>query len=141
MPGRVFQLKVPAEAGCLKAVRAFVTAMLGERLGDDADRLVLALDEACSNVVRHRSEALGCRDIEVTVELTQDLFRCRIGAFCAERDVPKVHPRGLADARPGGIGTQLISRIMDRIDYEPDPDRPGAMSLVLEKRLPPAPGS
>ncbi len=136
MTDRVFQLKVPADAGCLKAVRAFVTAMLAERLGDDADKVVLALDEACANVVRHRSEALGCHDLELTLELTDRAFRCRLSAFCAAGDLPKIHPRDAWDDRPGGLGTQLIARIMDRIEYEPDPDRPGAMALVLEKRLP-----
>lgn len=135
MAARVFQFKVPAEADCLSAVRAFVHEMLGARLGETADRLVLALDEAFANVIRHRSEALGCRDIEATLELTETLFRCRISAFCAARDVARIRPREQPADEPGGLGTLLIGRIMDRVDYEPDPDRPGAMTLILEKQL------
>ncbi|MCC6671589.1 MAG: ATP-binding protein [Planctomycetes bacterium] len=136
MSPRVYQLKVPAEAGCLKAVRAFVASILESALGAEGQMVVLALDEACANIVKHRTPRVGCEDIEVRVEVEPELVRFRIGAFCAQEDLPRIRPRDLAELRPGGLGTHFIGQIMDRIEYEAEPDRPGAMALVLEKRVP-----
>jgi sigma-B regulation protein RsbU (phosphoserine phosphatase) len=136
MQKRVFHVRVPAEAACLRTVRAFVGAALEEALGEEeAASVVLALDEACSNIVKHRARIRGRDEIDVRMEVEPAAVRFRIGCFCAQQDVPRIRPRDLADLRPGGVGTRLIGQIMDRIEYEPDPTTPGLMVLVLEKRL------
>ncbi len=135
MTQRVYHVRVPAHASSLRAVRAFVEVLLEEPLGEAAAMVVLALDEACANVVEHRTKRIGRDDIEIQVELTPELLRFRIGCFCIKDDVPRIKPRYLAELRPGGLGTHFIGQIMDHIDYEPDRTRPGAMMLVLEKRL------
>lgn len=131
-----YEIRVPAEARCLRAVRAFVAAALPDRLGETVDRIVLALDEACANIIRHRNARMGCNDIELHLELDDGSFRCRISSFCANDDVAHIRPRDEDDPRCGGLGTRFIAQIMDRVEYEPDPHRPGAMTLLLEKALP-----
>ena len=132
---RVFEVRVPAEPASLHTVRAFVADLLQEAAAGDCDNLVLAVNEACANIVKHRARVRGHDEIELRVELEPDRVRFRFACFCAQRDVPHIRPRELADTRPGGVGTRLIGEIMDRIDYEPDPQVPGLMTLVLEKRL------
>lgn len=141
MGSRVFQLRVPAEAASLTCLRSFVAAALDAQPDAFVDCVVLAVDEACANVVRHRHPGLGCSEIDLTIELTDDRFCCRIGSFCAARDLPAIRPRVEPKTEPGGLGTHFITCLMDRVDYVPDPDRPGALLLVLEKRLPEAPRS
>jgi phosphoserine phosphatase RsbU/P len=136
MNKRVFHVRVPAEAACLRTVRAFVgSALQGSLEEDEAASVVLALDEACANIVRHRARIRGRDEIDVRMEVEPGCVRFRIGCFCAQQDVPRIRPRDLADLRPGGVGTRLIGQIMDRIEYEPDPTTPGLMVLVLEKHL------
>lgn len=135
MPQRVFQVRVPAEPSSLHAVRAFVTRILEDVWGDDTANVVLAVDEACGNIVKHRARIRGRDEIDLRVELDPGCVRFRFACFCVQRDLPRIKPRDIADQRPGGIGTRLIGEIMDRIDYEPDPQAPGQMTLVLEKRL------
>jgi sigma-B regulation protein RsbU (phosphoserine phosphatase) len=137
MSSRTFHIQVPAEAVWLRTVRAFATSVLEEAFGDCTTSLVLALDEACANVVKHRTPVPGHDDIDVRIELDAVLARFRIGCFCSKRDLPRIRPRDVDDARPGGLGTHLICRIMDRVDYVPDTSAPGRMVLVLEKRLQP----
>jgi anti-sigma regulatory factor (Ser/Thr protein kinase) len=136
MGARIYELRVPAEAGCLQPVRDFLTSMLEGVLRDATPMAVLAVGEACTNVVAHRTPRLGRNDIELRVEVHPDLVRFRLGAFCTAADVPAIRPRDLADLRPGGLGTHFIAEIMDRVDYEPEAEPPGAMALVMEKRLP-----
>jgi sigma-B regulation protein RsbU (phosphoserine phosphatase) len=134
MGARVFRLQVPAEAKSLGCLRSFLAAALEALPHAFVDCVVLAVDEACANVVRHRRSDLGCREIDLTVEVTDDRIRCRIGSFCTRDDLPAIRPR--AASGEGGLGTHLIGCVMDRVDYEPDPARPGALVLVLEKHLP-----
>jgi len=135
MQPRVYQVRVPSLASSLAVVRAFAEALLAEPLGEQAAMVILALDEACANVVKHRTPRPGDDDIDVAVELTGDVVRFRIACFCHRDDVARIKPRDLADLRPGGLGTHFIARIMDRVAYEPDPAWPDGMRLVLEKRL------
>jgi anti-sigma regulatory factor (Ser/Thr protein kinase) len=137
MVNRVLAVSVPANAENLSAIRAFFDAALRPRFGAETDRLVLALDEACSNVVRHRSPAVACSTLDVEAEFLDAAVRFRIGSFCSREDLARIKPRDLADVRPGGLGTHFIERIMDRISYEEEPGRPGCLALVLEKAIPP----
>jgi anti-sigma regulatory factor (Ser/Thr protein kinase) len=128
-----FQLSVPAEASHLKEVRAFFLPRLREHFGDEADMLVLALDEACSNILKHQEKksAGECLTVDATIDAKHVRFRVR--NFCCREDVPKIRPRDLKCVRPGGLGTHFIHEIMDRVEFEPDPGAPGRLSLVLEK--------
>ena len=103
--------------------------------GDEAERIVLAVDEACSNVVKYRSAAIDPGAIDVTVKIDGQRVWVRIGRFCRAGDVDKIKPRDLADIRPGGLGTALIAGVMDRVEFEPEPDHAGCMALVLERRI------
>lgn len=136
MTARVFQMKAPAEASSLASLRSFVAGSLAGCPQGVVECVVLAVDEACSNVVRHRRPELGCRDIELTVEISDDRLRCRIGSFCAAGDLPRILSRATSTHDAGGRGTHFIACLMDRVDYLPDAARPGALVLVLEKLLP-----
>lgn len=136
MPDRAFGVTVPADSRYLKVIRAFFKPVMDERFGEEAGKLILALDESCSNVVKHRSGALDGGLIHVRLEVLADRIRFRIGDFCGTDDVDKIKPRDLEDVRPGGLGTHFVSEIMDKVGFEPESDRPGRMALVMEKSIP-----
>jgi sigma-B regulation protein RsbU (phosphoserine phosphatase) len=138
VPRRAFEIRLPAEPASLRVVRAFVHGILEDVLGDDVADVVLAVDEACANIIQHRARIEGRDDIDLRVEVEPTCVRFLVACFCIKRDLPRIRPRDLADQRPGGIGTRLIGEIMDRIDYEPCPEVPGTMTLVLEKQLGPS---
>ena len=131
-----FAVSVPAEASHLKAVRAFFQPVLRDYFGDETDMLVLALDESCSNILKHQEKksAGDCLTVHATLDVERVRFRVR--NFCWKEDVPKIKPRDLKCVRPGGLGTHFIHEIMDRVEFEPDPESPGRLSLVLEKSRP-----
>ncbi|MCH6550710.1 MAG: ATP-binding protein [Planctomycetes bacterium] len=133
-----FAVTVPANARYLKVVRAFLEPVVKDLFGEgeEVEMLILALDESCSNIVKHRRDALENDLIHVRVEVRPDRIRFRIGDFCGTEDVPKIKPRDLKDLRPGGLGTHFITTIMDRVQFEPEPGQPGRLALVLEKALP-----
>ena len=135
MAKRSFDVAVPAETGSLKTLRAFFASVLEGCGCAEAEPIVLALDEACANLIKHRCATIEDGRIRVSAELDEGAVRFRVGRFCASGDIGKIKPRDLADIRPGGLGTSFIAQIMDRVDYEEEPGQPGCMALVLEKRV------
>lgn len=136
MSTREFSVRVPAVSCYLRSLRAFFQSVLAQTFGDETDMIVLALDESCSNVLKYRPHESGEACLQVKAELERDVVRFRIENFCRCEDVPKIKPRDLAAVRPGGLGTHFVKRIMDKVEFEPESDRPGHMALVLEKALP-----
>ncbi len=134
-------ITVPAEAEALRDVRHFLAPLLKEAIPHEADRLVLAVDECCSNVVRHRSDAISDGQIHLKLEVDDRAIRIFIESFCFASQVDNIRPRDVEDHRPGGLGTHFVSQIADRIDYIPSPRHPGSVTLVIEKSLAPAPRS
>lgn len=111
----------------LNAVRSLVRGYLTTVgiTGDRADAIVLAVDEACANSIRHSYG--GCCDRRVylglrresdwlAIELSDDgvpldLERCRKQEFQPASDTQTV--------QPGGLGVQLMHRIFDEVVFEP----------------------
>lgn len=102
-------------------------------VGPDAvDDLLLALTEACANVVQH---AAVDDDYEVQVELRQAV--CRISVLDhgpgLDVDAPSTPEGSLLE---GGRGLMLMRDRVDDVRSERGPD--GRHRVVLEKLLPPA---
>lgn len=82
-----------------------------------ADNIVLAVNEACMNVVQHA--APGSQGTQITLELLRQgatlIFHVLDNA--APVDVNSVEPRDLADVRPGGLGVHFMREIMDQVEF------------------------
>jgi anti-sigma regulatory factor (Ser/Thr protein kinase) len=137
MKDRTFFVSVPADSRFLRAIRSFFQPLLTEVFGDATSQmLILAVDEACSNMIKHAGDDPADRRIEVHGQLGDDGVRFSLPGYCCKHDVPKIKPRDLTTPEPGGLGTHFISRIMDRVQYEPDPGPNDGVALVMEKALP-----
>ena len=133
--GADFVLTVPSKPRYLKAIRSFFRAALAaEDCGEQVQHLVLALDESCSNAMKYRSTHSAAPDrVQIEARVRTGSVRFEISDFCRPEDVPNIKPRDLDDIRPGGLGTFLIAKIMDRVRFELDEKYPGRMALVMEK--------
>ncbi|MBL6931361.1 MAG: SpoIIE family protein phosphatase [Rhodospirillales bacterium] len=132
----VFHLNFPSQPDRLKLVRSavFDTVMLcgcSESVGRD---IVIAVDEACQNVIRHAYK--GARDGQVILDIARagDNIVLSLRDFAEPVDVSKIKPRDLDDLRPGGLGTHFIREVMDDVDYLPPPDGEGNL-LRMVKRI------
>ena len=89
--------------------------------------IVLAVDEACQNIIRHAYQGAD-GDIVVQVAAESDRLVVRLIDFAPPVDVARICPRPLDELRPGGLGTHLMRTVMDGIDFLPPP--PGAGNLL-----------
>lgn len=134
--GVLVDLTVPARAARLQAIRVTVDWAAGEAgFGQIArDSLVLAVDEACQNVVRHGYGGDCDAPLRVRAELRGDAFVVWVLDAAPPVDPARIRPRALDDPRPGGLGSRLMREVLDEIVYEETGAEKGNI-LRLAKRL------
>ncbi|MFQ5764156.1 MAG: ATP-binding protein, partial [Rhodospirillales bacterium] len=129
-------LRVPSQPDRLKLIRnAVAEAARFCGCEDDLSRdIVIAVDEACQNVIRHAYG--GAADGEIALEIRRegDELIILLRDFAETIDTDKVRPRDLGDLRPGGLGTHFMREVMDDVRFMPPPADGGNL-LRMVKRL------
>jgi len=90
------------------------------RVGCDkrtADDLVLAVNEACMNIIQHAYQGDSEGEIILKVIERGTELEFLLEDFARPVDPDTIKPRELCDLRPNGLGTHFIRCIMDRYDY------------------------
>ena len=133
-PTPAFEGRFQAQASSLREIRGAVHSTC-EDLGVAeacAHDVVLAVDEACQNIIRH---AYSGESGEILVRIARkdaDLVINLID-FAPEIDPASIRPRDLDDVKPGGLGTHLIAEIMDRVEFVDAPPDCGNMLLMVKR--------
>lgn len=133
-------IRVPATTEHLTEIRDFVRAKIGalDFTEFEVNGIVLAVDEACANLILHAYHDDPTQVIEVHVGATDDVARVRIMDTAPPFDPSKAElpdmRQYLTERRHGGLGILIMSRVMDEIKYEPSHGPSGANMLTLTKR-------
>lgn len=127
-------LTVPSHPRYLYVIRSAlyplaVEAGFGKK---GARQIVLAVDEACSNIIKHAYAGAPDKTITVTVTDGAEQFTIRLRDFGKKADSAAIVPRDLSDVRPGGLGTHFINQVFDAVQY--DTSHAQGTELILEKR-------
>ncbi len=131
------RISIPAVLSELSTLRNEVSGFLGESLDDtDIGRVVLAIDEAVSNIITHGYNSDETKRIEIDMESAPDSFKFIITDTAPEYnpleseppDIDKYHDEGLNS----GLGVDLIRRIME-VRYEKNPEGGNRLILIKEK--------
>lgn len=96
-----------------------------------AELLILAVDEACTNIIRY-AYAHECRPIRLQMERLRGRVRFILRDYGKTCDPAKINSRALEDIRPGGVGVHIIKQAFDHVTYSP---QPRGTRLILEKQL------
>jgi anti-sigma regulatory factor (Ser/Thr protein kinase) len=127
-------LTVPSHPKYLYVVRSALYPILVEAgFGrKDARKIILAVDEACSNIIRHAYEGDPTKTITMTTTDDADHFTVRLRDYGRKADTAKIAPRNLEDVRPGGLGTHFMGAAFDVVTYDTNQEQ-GTL-LTLEKK-------
>jgi sigma-B regulation protein RsbU (phosphoserine phosphatase) len=130
-------LETEAIPTCLKRVRELVQAA-AEAAGATPQEVmdaVLAVDEACQNIVRHAyPDAPGPRPLALEIRRNPDTIVFILRDAGVPIDLDAIPSRPPDELRPGGRGLYLIRAVMDRIEHSRDAGGRGN-ELRLTKRL------
>ncbi len=108
----------------LPIVRAALEKLC-EKMGFDAEavgQVVLAADEALTNIIRHAY--CGEEGRQIDIELTPQYdgagprLRIAIRDYGQHVDPSRIRSRDLGDVRPGGLGVHIMTQCMDQMEYQ-----------------------
>lgn len=132
----LLRYRFAARPEALAGMRAELKRRLTEVRISEAEigKLVLAVDEASTNIIRHAYGPCAPGEIELCVTRVRGQLRFRLRDFAPPVKPDCIHPRDLSECRPGGLGINLIDNIMDRWRLRALKRRCGNV-LIMLKRL------
>jgi len=89
-----------------------------------------AVDEACSNVIKHAYAGDPNKQIGITLTISPEAFEVIIEDSGVKADVASIKGRRLDDVRPGGIGVHLIKRACDIVEFDEKKKKGNRLRLV-----------
>jgi anti-sigma regulatory factor (Ser/Thr protein kinase) len=100
--------------------------------------VVLAIDEACTNAIRHAYEGRSDGSVELTLEAAPDYLEFQVsdqGLPCpAERaEKREMAPPDPDQLTPGGLGIQLIHNVFDEVDFCQGEDGGNCVTMRLKR--------
>lgn len=113
-------LSVPSDPRYLRVVRDFLSSLLDESGFDPRDRMgvVLAVNEAYANVIRHCYRGDTTQRVDLTVVMVPQMLTIEMRDYGDPMDLACLEPRDPDDSRPGGFGTHLMRATMDEVTYD-----------------------
>jgi len=139
-PNKPIRLTIFSTPCCLPVVRAALEKMC-EMVGLDsrsAGGVVLSVDEALTNVIRHAYGGAWDKPIEIELSVIGDSapagLRVCLRDYGRAVDPSQIRSRDLSDVRPGGLGVHIMQQCMDCVEYRPAEG--GGTILTMVKRIP-----
>ncbi len=120
----------------LIAVREFVSDA-ARQFGfsdEDVSKIALAVDEACTNIIKHAYKYDPNRSITITVQGEKTAFQVIITDTGTQFNPESVHAPDMREYmqhyRRGGLGIYLMKSLMDKIEYHMEPGKPNEVRLT-----------
>lgn len=125
---------MPSDPRYLPVVRGAI-GPLATAIGWDESEccaITLAVDEALANIIRHAYHGRADGLIELECRESADGLEITLLDKGDAPDRSKICARELGCDQPGGLGTHIIKKVMDRVSYEASAE---GNRFVASKRL------
>ena len=135
-----YNLKIAGITENLEIVREFIhkLALKAGFEEETAGQIELAVDEACTNVIRHAYKYDRRRKIDIKVMLDNEKIQISIsdtGKGFNPEQLPKPDLRAYVESsKRGGLGIHLMRSLMDKVDFRIDPSKRNTVTLIKYKK-------
>ena len=132
-----FILKIPTHSTNLKIIRDFISDIAGKAGFTDEVKfdIALAVDEACTNVIKHAYRGGVGREITINVRYDSEKIVIAVSDSGNGFDTSSVDNfdigAKLKKMERGGLGIHLIKETMDEVEFKSDPKAEN--SVVMTK--------
>ncbi|MBP8975499.1 MAG: ATP-binding protein [Bacteroidetes bacterium] len=129
------KLRIMSRTENLRSVRNFVAAKarqfgFGE---DEVQNIILAVDEACTNIIKHGYNGNPDKSIDIMIDASSNVFEVRIYDTGRTFDPSAVKPpaiqKHMKHHERGGYGLFLMKNLMDEVEFVFRPDVPNELRL------------
>jgi len=129
-------LHILSETEKLDLVRHFIHEA-ARRFGFDEEsssKIMLAVDEACTNVIKHSYRNAPTKGIDIDIVTNEKRFEIVITHEGTPFDPDSIKTpdmkKYLSQFRRGGLGIHLMRSLMDKVEYRTSKDRRSEVHLV-----------
>ena len=128
------KVEFSSHTGNLAPMRRFVRQFLDTYPFSERERMlmVLGIDEACTNVIRHAYHLRDDQLICLSLEGFRHCIRMRLRDYGKQTEAHAMKGRSHDLIRPGGLGLHLIRTAFDKVDYSL---KARGTELVMTKNL------
>ncbi len=134
-----YELQIKSTTENLSLIRDFIQETASMKGVHQAiiDKIILAVDEASTNIIKHAYHSKPDGDIIIQLEFTHD--KCRIilidfGEGFNPSQIPQPNmPLYFEQRKVGGLGLHLIRTLMDYVEYHTD--KGGFNQLTIAKKI------
>ena len=128
------KLEFTSHTANLALMRNFLRKFLSRHPFSEKQRtlMVLGVDEACTNVIRHAYDLRDDQPIALSVEALSTCVRMRLRDYGEQTPADQMRGRADNQVKAGGLGLHLIRNAFDKVDYIL---KPRGTELVLTKNL------
>lgn len=131
-----YRMMTPSKSVNLELLRDFV-GKLARRAGfaeDYVNKIQLATDEACTNVVKHAYKGIPTGPIILEIVLNSEKFQVTVSdkgvGFDMEKFTRPDMVEYLNQFKKGGLGIHLIQTLMDKVTFAVNPFHKNSVKMV-----------
>ena len=113
------KIEFSSHTGNLALMRKWVRNFLDTYPLSDKERtlMVLGVDEACTNIIRHAYQLRDDQLIALSLEGLRKCVRMRLRDYGEQATKKQMRGRTHDVVKPGGLGLYLMRNAFDRVDY------------------------
>jgi serine/threonine-protein kinase RsbW len=137
---KTVQVRLPSRLESIRSVSDMTTkyARRAHLEEQDAYQCKLAVDEACSNIIRHAYGGDSTGVFDVLIRIDDGVCEIQLtdyGEPYDPQDIPSpTMGNTIEEAQPGGLGLYLIRSVMDEVSYTPGLQ--GNQLVMVKRRSP-----
>lgn len=98
---------------------------------EETSNIVLAVDEACTNIIRHSYSNDYTKKINIKVDLKpKKLLKIIIRDYGIKPNLKKISSLRPQKIKPGGLGVYFMKKIMDEVIYDTNVKKGTRLTLI-----------
>jgi len=116
---RAFEIRTLSDPRLLSVIRA-ATAQMAQVAGFEPkkiEQIKLAVDEVCTNIIRHTYKADPNKELILVFSLSEKGLEIDIQDFGEKLDPSVLQKPRTRRFKPGGLGLSLITSMIDEIEF------------------------